>query len=88
MKARQEVYAVDFDKDKVDEMTLALLWLVFHEDRDGTVRAWKSFDWSTMDRLFEKGYISDPKRKARSVALSPEGVTKAEELFKKHFGML
>jgi len=41
-----------------------------------------------MDRLFEKGYISDPKRKARSVALSPEGVTKAEELFKKHFGML
>jgi len=39
-----------------------------------------------MDRLHEKGYISDPKRKAGSVAVSPEGVRKAEELFKKHFG--
>lgn len=29
---------MDFDKDKVDEITLALLWLVCHEDRDGTGR--------------------------------------------------
>ena len=40
---------MDFDKDKVDEATLALLWLVFHEDRDGATRAWKSFDWGTLD---------------------------------------
>ena len=78
---------MDFDRDKVDEATLALLWLVFHEDRDGTTRAWKSFDWGTMDRLFEKGYISDPKRKTRSVAVRSEGVRKAEELLKKHFGL-
>lgn len=78
---------MDFDKDKVDEMTSALLWLVFHEDRDGATRAWKSFDRGTLDRLFEKGYISDPKRKAKSVAVSPEGARKAEELFKKHFGL-
>jgi len=79
---------MDFDKDKVDEMTLALMWLVFHQDRDGAARAWKSFDWGTMDRLHQKGYISDPKRKAKSVAVSPEGARKAEELFKKHFGIL
>jgi hypothetical protein len=78
---------MEFDRDKVDEMTLALLWLVFHEDRDGTARAWKSFDWETMDRLHEKGYISDPKRKTKSVAVSPEGASKAEELFKKNFGV-
>ncbi len=78
---------MDFDRDKVDEMTLALMWLVFHQDRDGTARAWKSFDWETMDRLHEKGYISDPKRKIKSVAVSAEGALKAEELFKKHFGV-
>jgi hypothetical protein len=86
LKTRQEVEAMEFDRDKVDEMMLALLWLVFHEDRDGTTRAWKSFDWGAMDRLHEKGYISDPKRKTKSVAVSPEGVSKAEELFKKYFG--
>ncbi|HBG14226.1 MAG TPA: hypothetical protein DDW96_02705 [Synergistaceae bacterium] len=78
---------MEFDRDKVDEMTLALLWLVSHEDRNGTTSAWKSFDWGTMDRLYEKGYISDPKRKTKSVAVSPEGASKAEELFKKHFGV-
>ena len=61
----QEVYAVDFEKDKVDEMTLALMWLVFHQDRDGAARAWKSFDWGTMDRLHEKGYISDPEEEGQ-----------------------
>lgn len=73
-----------YNKDKVDEMTLALLYLVMHSDRDGT-RAWKGFDWDTMDRLHEKGYINDPKSKAKSVALSGEGARLAEELFKKYF---
>jgi hypothetical protein len=73
-----------YNKDKVDEMTLALLYLVIHSDRDGS-RAWKGFDWDTMNRLHEKRYISDPKGKAKSVALSDEGVRLSEELFKKHF---
>lgn len=74
-----------YDKDKVDEMTLALLWLVMHDGESGTTRVWKSFDWDTMDRLFEKGYIGDPGRKAKSVAISPEGKEKAKELFEKYF---
>lgn len=73
-----------YNKDKVDEMTLALLYLVMHSDRDGS-RAWKGFDWETMNRLHEKGYISNPKGKAKSVALSDEGARMAEVLFKKHF---
>jgi hypothetical protein len=74
-----------YNKDKVDEMTLALLHLVMEKGKDGA-RAWKGFDWETMNRLHEKGYISNPKSKAKSVVVSDEGVRLAEELFKKHFG--
>ena len=38
-----------------------------------------------MDRLHEKGYISDPKSKAKSVVLSPEGLSRARELFMRRF---
>ena len=57
---------MDYDKDKVDEVTLALMWLVMHEDGLVT-RAWKQFDWDSLDRLHEKGLISNPKSKAKSV---------------------
>ncbi|MGO9145457.1 MAG: DUF6429 family protein [Desulfomonilia bacterium] len=75
-----------FDKDKVDEYTLALLYLVMWEEKDYGARAWKSFDWGTMDRLCEKGYIFDPKNKSKSVAVTEEGLNKAKELFYKFFG--
>ncbi len=77
---------MNIDLDKVDEMTLALLYLVMFERRDGYgARAWKGFDWETMNRLHEKGWISDPKKKAKSVGVSEEGFKKAEEAFEKHF---
>ena len=47
--------------------------------------AWKGFDWETMNRLHEKGYISNPKSKAKSVTISEEGARLAEELFKMNF---
>jgi|GEM_PF-3905453 len=36
-----------YDQDKVDEVTLALLYLLVCEkhEESGTARAWKSFDW-------------------------------------------
>jgi hypothetical protein len=43
-------------KTKNDDVVLALLYLGLH---DGA-RARKSFDWDAMDRLHEKGYISNP----------------------------
>jgi hypothetical protein len=77
---------VEYDEDKVDECTLALLYLVTHDRQEGCgARAWKGFDWDTMNRLHEKGLISNPISKAKSVAMSEEGFNKAEELFKKHF---
>lgn len=76
---------MEYDEEKVDEMVLALLYLGTF--RDGPViRAWKSFDWSSMDRLYEKGFIHDPKSKARSVILTEEGERVARELFEQHFG--
>ena len=76
---------MDYDQDKVDEMVLALLWLTsFDEDRYGA-RAWKGHDWDAMERLHAKGYISDPKSKAKSVVLSEEGERLSRELFERHF---
>lgn len=77
---------MDYDQDKVDEMVLALLCLtICEEDSWGGARAWKSHDWDVMDRLHAKGYISDPRNKAKSVVLSPEGLRRAPELFERHF---
>ncbi len=75
---------MDYDRDKVDEITLALLWLTSFKDPVG-VRAWKGQDWDTMERLHAKGFISDPKSKAKSVVLSEEGERRSRELFDKHF---
>ncbi len=72
---------MEIDHDKIDEAVLALMWLTLH---DGC-RAWKSFDWSVTDRLYQKGFIADPANKAKSVVLTEEGLQKAEELFKALF---
>jgi Domain of unknown function (DUF6429) len=75
---------MDYDQDKIDEITLALLSLTSFKDPIG-VRAWKGQDWDTMERLHSKGYISDPRSKAKSVVLSEEGEKRSRELFAKHF---
>ena len=71
---------MDYNEDKVDDMVLVLLHLTSFDDR-GFVRAWKGHDWDTLNRLHEKGLISDPKSKAKSVVLSDDGAQKARELF-------
>jgi hypothetical protein len=75
---------MECDKDKVDEFVLALLTLTLFEDRRG-LRTWKGHDWDAMNRLHEKGYISHPKSKAKSVVMTEEGAKRAQELFEKHF---
>jgi hypothetical protein len=76
---------MEYDKDKVDEMVLALLHLTTFEDRIG-LRAWKGHDWDALDRLHEKGYISDPKGKAKSVVVTEKGAKRSRELFEGYFG--
>lgn len=69
------------DNDKIDEAVLALLLLGLH---DGS-RAWKEFDWEAMIRLHEKGYISDPRGKAKSIVFTKEGIQEAQRLLKEMF---
>ena len=76
---------MSYDKDKVDECTLALLYLVLHNEDKYGARAWKGFDWDTMNRLYEKGYIDNPVGKAKAVFIFSEGVKKAKELFHRYF---
>jgi len=74
----------DADKEKLAEVALAILWLGLHGDKHVT-RVWKSMDWDLTDILFEKGWISDPKSKAKSVQLTDEGEKLAQEYYEKHF---
>ena len=62
------------DDDKIDKAVLALLLLGRH---DGD-RAWKGFDWEAMNRLYEKGFISDPRGKAKSVVFTEKGLIEAD----------
>jgi len=72
---------MEIDTEKVDEAVLGLLYLTLH---DGA-RAWKGFDWDTLNRLHAKGFISDPLSKAKSVILTDEGLRTSERLFTRHF---
>lgn len=75
---------MEYDRDKVDDMMLALLFLTTFEDGP-VLRAWKGMDWDVSDRLHEKGYIANPKGKTKSVVLTEEGAKRSRELFEKHF---
>jgi hypothetical protein len=66
-------------------MALALLFLTAFDDH-GITRAWKGIDWDVLNRLYEKGFISNPKNKNKSVVFTEEGYTRCKELFTKHFG--
>jgi hypothetical protein len=70
------------DEDRIDDAVLALLLLGLHEGD----RAWKSFDWDAMNRLHERGLISNPVGKAKSVAFTAEGLAKAQALLQSLFG--
>ena len=77
---------MNYDDAKIDEYTLALLYLVTHERQEGLgARAWKGFDWDTLNRLHEKRYISNPVGKGKSVGMTEEGFLKAKALFERHF---
>jgi len=75
---------MEYNKDKIDEIVLALLYLTTFWEKDWK-RAWKGHDWDVLNRLHEKGYISDPKNKNKSVIMTDEGFKLSEELFKKYF---
>jgi Domain of unknown function (DUF6429) len=72
---------MELDMQKIDDAVLALLVLGRH---DGA-RAWKGFDWEAMNRLHEKGYITDSRGKAKSLVFTEEGFERAQLLLEKLF---
>ena len=76
---------MEYDEEKVDEVVLALLHLTSFTER-GITRAWKGQDWDVLNRLHEKGLISDPESKAKSVVLSEDAAKESARLFWKYFG--
>ncbi len=73
---------MELDDDRIDDAVLALLTLGLHDE----CRVWKGFDWEAMNRLHEKGFISDPRGKAKSVYITDEGLERAISLREQLFG--
>jgi len=71
----------NLDHERLAEVSLALLSLTLHDYG----RVWKSLDYDLMELLHAKGWISDPRSKAKSVFLSEEGERLAATFLKKHF---
>jgi hypothetical protein len=71
---------MSFDRKRAGDLVLALMQLTLHEER----RTWKSFDWDVMDDLFERGFITNPHSKAKSVVLTDEGLVRSREMYMKY----
>lgn len=74
---------MDYDKDKVDELTLALMYLGMSRTAHGG-RAGKGFDLQALARMHRKGWIDEPRPKDLSVGVTEEGMKQAEALFRKY----
>lgn len=70
------------DPKKIEEAVLALLGAFEFENG----RAWKRFDFDVMQSLAHQGWISDPRGRAESVRLTPEGLARAKALADRFFG--
>jgi len=75
---------MDYDESKVDEMTLALMFLTSFSQH-GITRSWKGYDWNVMERLHAAGLIQDPVGKTKSVVLTEEGEKRSRKLFHNYF---
>lgn len=74
--------------ETIKELTLLLIYLTsWKEDTNLTKvqRSWKGYPFEVLDELNEEGYIDGNKR-AKSVYLTEEGLSKVKELMKKYIG--
>jgi hypothetical protein len=70
------------DPKKIESAVLALLGAFAFDNG----RVWKRDDFGVMDALAEQGLITDPRGRAESVHLTPEGLTRAKALADQMFG--
>ena len=69
-----------FNQERAGDLVLALMQLTLHEE----CRAWKSYDWDVMNSLCERGFISNPRSRAKSVSLTEEGLARSREMYAKY----
>lgn len=74
---------MEYDDKLIEEAVLALL-VTFSYD-NGNV--WKGFDFETMNRLHEQGFIDNPVSKRKSVWLTPEGLERGRQVADRLFGV-
>ena len=76
-----------YETSKIDQAALALLFVNSWQESPDSNRAWKSLDWDITDRLHEKGLISNPVGKAKSISLTKEGIELAQKVAAELFGI-
>ena len=74
----------NLDEEKPAEVAPAILSLSRMVETYG-VTAWKGIDWDVMNMLHDKGWISDPVGKQKSVGITEEGIILADQFLEKHF---
>ena len=76
---------MEYNRDKVDEMVLALFYLTSTQDQHGA-KAWGGLDLGALERLQQKGLIDAPQRRSMSIRLTEAGAKRSKELFLQYFG--
>ncbi|WP_448092429.1 DUF6429 family protein [Pseudomonas lini] len=74
---------MEYDDKLIEDAVLALL-AAFSFDNGNT---WKGFDFETMNRLHEQGFISDPENKNKSIWLTAEGLERGRQIADRLFGI-
>ncbi len=67
---------MEYDDKLIEDAVLALL-AAFSFDNGN---AWKGFDFETMNRLHEHGFISNPVNKNKSIWLTAEGLERGRQI--------
>ncbi|CAH0650308.1 MULTISPECIES: DUF6429 family protein [Pseudomonas] len=74
---------MEYDEKLIEDAVLALL-AAYSSDKGN---AWKGFDFEIMNRLHERGFISNPVNKNKSIWLTVEGLERGRRLADQMFGL-
>ena len=83
LKDKSGVTTMEYDEKLIEDAVLALL-AAYSSDKGN---AWKGFDFEIMNRLHERGFISDPVNRNKSIWLTAEGLERGRQLADKLFGL-
>ncbi|MBK4989217.1 DUF6429 family protein [Pseudomonas sp. S36] len=74
---------MEYDDRLIEDAVLVLL-AAYSSDKGN---AWKGFDFEIMNRLHERGLISDPVNRNKSIWLTAEGLEQGRQLADQLFGL-